>query len=161
MDFEEIYKRHFKAVYLYILRLSGDEHLAEDITAETFFKALKAIDRFRGDCDVRVWLCQIAKNCYISHCRKASRQSDFWELASFAPAADEELFDRERAGEIRSKLHSLPETYKEDFMWRVFAQLSFKQIGQIFGKSDNWACVTYHRARALLRTGLEEKESEE
>ena len=80
MDFEEIYKRHFKAVYLYILRLSGDEHLAEDITAETFFKALKAIDRFRGDCDVRVWLCHIAKNCYISHCRKASRQSDFWEL---------------------------------------------------------------------------------
>ena len=161
MDFEEIYKRHFKAVYLYILRLSGDEHLAEDITAETFFKALKAIDRFRGDCDVRVWLCQIAKNCYLSHCRKASRQWNFWELESFAPAADEEFLDRERAGEIRSKLHSLPETYKEVFMWRVFAQLSFKQIGQIFGKSDNWACVTYHRARALLRAGLEEKESEE
>ena len=82
---------------------------------------------------------------------RSSRPTD-----SFAPAADEELFDRERAGEIRSKLHSLPETYKEVFMWRVFAQLSFKQIGQIFGKSDNWACVTYHRARNKIRNRMED-----
>ena len=69
-DFEQLYDTYFNDVYLYILRLSGNEHLAEEITSDTFFKAMKSIDSFRGDCDVRVWLCQIAKNCYCSHVKK-------------------------------------------------------------------------------------------
>ena len=69
-DFEEIYKKHFTDVYRYILKLSGDEHIAEDITSETFLKAIKSIDSFRGDCEIRVWLCQIAKNCYFSYIKK-------------------------------------------------------------------------------------------
>ena len=64
-DFEQIYKDYFRDVFLYVRRLSGgDERLAEDITSEAFFRALRRIDSFRGDCDIRVWLCQIAKNCY-------------------------------------------------------------------------------------------------
>lgn len=65
-DFDKIYVMYFHDVFLYIYKLSGDAHLAEDLTSETFFKALGAIDDFRGDCDVRVWLCQIAKNCYLN-----------------------------------------------------------------------------------------------
>lgn len=72
-DFEKLYNTYFKDVYLYIRRLSGDEYIAEEITSETFFKAMHSIDNFRGDCDVRVWLCQIAKNCYYTHIKKAAK----------------------------------------------------------------------------------------
>lgn len=70
--FEELYHTYFNDVYLYILRLSGDEHIAEEITSDTFFRAMRAMDHFRGDCDVRVWLCQIAKNCYHTYLKKQS-----------------------------------------------------------------------------------------
>ena len=70
MKFEEIYTEYFSDVYRYILRLSGDEHLAEEITSEAFFKALSSLDKFRGESEVRVWLCGIAKNCYYQHLKK-------------------------------------------------------------------------------------------
>ena len=72
-DFEQIYNTYFNDVYLYILRLSGNEYIAEEITSDTFFKAMRSIDSFRGDCDVRVWLCQIAKNCYYSYIKNRAR----------------------------------------------------------------------------------------
>ena len=75
-DFEKIYKEYFNDVYLYIRRLSGDEHIAEEITSETFFKALKSIDSFRGECEIRVWLCQIAKNSYYTYVKKNSKVQD-------------------------------------------------------------------------------------
>ena len=64
MEFEQVYGLYFRDVYRYILKLSGSEHVAEEITSDTFFKALRSIGKFRGSCDMRVWLCQIAKNCY-------------------------------------------------------------------------------------------------
>ena len=164
-DFEKLYDAYFNDVYLYIRRLSGDAHLAEEITSETFFKAIQSIHSFREDCDVRVWLCQIAKNSYYTHLKKAGRQQnvDPDALQSIPdPAADltEQYIRREELQQIRKILHSVPEPYKEVFMWRVFAQLSFRQIGGIFGKSENWACVTYHRARKMIIERLEEKNRE-
>ena len=70
MDFEEIYRTYFNDVFVYIRKLSGDENIAEEITSQTFFKALSSINKFRGECDVRVWLCQIAKNCYFTYLKK-------------------------------------------------------------------------------------------
>lgn len=70
MEFEQIYATYFKPVYLYIIQLSGNKHIAEEITNETFYKAINSIDSFRGDCDMRVWLCQIAKNTYYSYLKK-------------------------------------------------------------------------------------------
>lgn len=69
-DFEEIYQTYFADVYRYILALSRDAHTAEEVTQETFFRALASIDQFRGDCQLRVWLCQIARNQYLSLCRE-------------------------------------------------------------------------------------------
>ena len=63
-EFEKIYRTYFNDVFLYIRRLSNNEQIAEEITSETFYKAMRSIDSFRGDCDIRVWLCQIAKNSY-------------------------------------------------------------------------------------------------
>ena len=165
MEFEELYNTYFKDVYRYVLRLSGDAHVAEEVTGDTFFKALKAIHKFRGDCDVRVWLCQIAKNCYYSFLKESGRTEniDTPELLAIAdPAAsvEEQLVRKETARKLQTLLHQLPEPYKEVFLWRTYAELSFKQIGQMFGKTDNWACVTYHRAGTMLKKGLEESDDE-
>lgn len=162
-DFEQLYDTYFSDVYLYIRRLSGDEHVAQEITSETFFKAMRSIDSFRGECDVRVWLCQIAKNCYYTHLKKAEkhRTADLDELRNVVdPAADlaQQLIRKEEVQRIQKVLHDVSEPYKEVFMWRVFAQLSFRQIGSIFGKNENWACVTYHRARKMIISRLEEME---
>lgn len=157
MEFEHIYTIYFRDVYLYIRRLSNSEHIAEEITSETFFKAMKSIDSFRGDCDIRVWLCQIAKNCYYSYIKKADRTEciDNVEIAEQGASFEERLFRHDTAMQIQKILHDVPEPYKEVFMWRVYAELSFKQIGQIFGKSENWACVAYHRARNKIKEKLE------
>jgi len=164
-DFEELYCMYFDDVYRYILRLSGNMHTAEEITSETFFKAMKNIGKFRGDCDVRVWLCQIAKNCYYSHIRKNEKnvsadETDLCEAPD--PSADvaEEYAAREALEQIQTILHGINEPYKEVFMWRVYAELSFKQIAQIFGKNENWACVTYHRARKMIKERLEDENRE-
>ena len=157
MEFEQIYTTYFRDVYLYIRRLSNSEHIAEEITSETFFKAMKSIDSFRGDCDMRVWLCQIAKNCYYSYIKKADRTEciDNVEIAEQGASFEEQLFRHDTAMQIQKILHDVPEPYKEVFMWRVYAELSFKQIGQIFGKSENWACVAYHRARNKIKEKME------
>ena len=157
MEFEQIYTTYFRDVYLYIRKMSNDEHIAEEITSETFFKAMKSIDSFRGDCDIRVWLCQIAKNCYYSYLKKAGQTEsiDNEEIAELSTSFEEQLFRYDATMQIQKILHDVPEPYKEVFMWRVYAELSFKQIGQIFGKSENWACVTYHRARNKIKEKLE------
>lgn len=160
-EFEKIYRLYFDQVYRYLRRLSGNEQTAEEITAETFLKAMSAIDSFRGDCDLRVWLCQIGKNCYFSRLKK-EKVTEPLEKISLPSGEDteEELMAREDAARIREILHHVPEPYKEVFMWRVFGDLSFREIGQIFGKSDNWACVTYHRCRKAILAELEENQNE-
>ena len=154
MDFEEIYRRYFGDVYRYLLRLSGSETAAEDVTSETFLRAMQALPRFRGDCDVRVWLCRIARNTYFSTRRDPDNQpmeEPGEERAGSAPSPEEETLRREEGLRLRQLLHGLEEPYREVFLWRHYGDLSFREIGQLFGKSENWACVTYHRARGKLR----------
>lgn len=158
MDFEELYREYFNDVYRYILKLSSSHHIAEEITSDTFFKAMRSIDSFRGDCDIRVWLCQIAKNCYYSYLKKQKKNAS---LEDYTPdeceSIEESVADEYDAKRIKKALHEIEEPYKEVFMWRVFADMSFKQIGQIFGKTENWACVTYHRAKTKILKKLEDE----
>ena len=161
MEFEQIYNDYFNYVYLYIRKLSGNEQITEEITSETFFKAMRSIDTFRNNCDFRVWLCQIAKNTYYSYLKKQKKINNVEDLELeniMDPYSliEEKIITKEQIVEIRKLLHTIPEQYKEVFMWRVFADLNFKQIGQIFEKSDNWACVTYHRARIMIKNKLED-----
>lgn len=161
-EFEQIYRTYFEDVYLYIRRLSGSEAIAEEIASEAFFKAMRSIGGFRGDCDIRVWLCQIAKNCYYTYLKKAryTESIDDAKLPESAPGestTEEQCIRRDEAAWIKRILHAVPEPYKEVFMWRVYAELSFREIGQIFGKSENWACVTYHRAKKMIQSRLEDR----
>lgn len=165
MEFEQIYNAYYKSVYLYVMQISDSEHIAEEITSETFYKAINSVNSFRGDCDMRVWLCQIAKNTYFSYLKKHKRElsvaeADLQDITNSNVLIDEQIEKQEEAWQIRKILHSISDPYKEVFMWRVFGELSFKEIGGLYKKTDNWACVTYHRARKMIQSRLEEIEHE-
>ena len=153
VSFEDIYNTYFRDVFRYVRSLSGSEVVAEEITAETFLRAMVSLSSFRGDCDIRVWLFRIAKNCWLTERKKQSRFADEDSLPE--PAADGDLesalADKESAIAIHRILHRIAEPYKEVFSLRVFSELSFRQIGEIFEKSEHWACVTYHRAKEKIR----------
>ena len=151
---------YFDDVYRYLLSLSGSESTAEELTSETFFRAMDALDRFRGECSVRVWLCQIAKNTLYDHLKKQKKQLSGNEQLETAESHGGEIFEeklaqRSQAMEIHKVLHSLSEPYKEVFSLRTFGELKFSEIGMLFGKSENWARVTYYRARVKIREELE------
>lgn len=159
--FEEIYEEYFSDVYKYLRGLTANEHLAEELTSDTFFKAMKSIDSFRGDCDVRVWLCQIAKNTYFSYFKKQKNVESLEDNESVAIQQDDIenlLVDKQLAFKIHQKLHEMKDPYKEVFSLRVFGELSFKQIAELFGKSEHWACVTFHRAKEMIRGGMNDED---
>ena len=153
-DFEAVYRQYFADVYKYALALSRDEQTAEEVTQETFFKALTAIDSFRGDCQLRVWLCQIARNQYLTLCRERKKFTDA-EPEPGDSGIEEGFADREDARRLHVLLHGLPEPYKEVFSLRTFGELPFAQIGELFGKTESWARVTYFRARRKLKEGFD------
>lgn len=155
IEFEEIYERYFKDVYKYALSLTHSPDLAEEITQETFFKALRAIDRFDGRCKLFVWLCQIAKNTYFTSKQRSGREDTLPEELGWDDYSLEERFlDRESSFEIHRRLHALEEPYKEVFSLRTFGELPFQQIGALFGKTESWARVTYHRAKLKIKEDL-------
>ena len=151
-DYEQIYTLYFQDVYRYVCALSRDANLAEEITQETFFKALKSLDSFRGQCRLYVWLCQIAKHTYLSHLKKRKEPENEEPLSN---SVEEMMLEKESAFQIHQALHNLSEPYKEVFSLRVLGELSFRQIGLLFGKSENWARVTYHRARLKIKEEFE------
>ena len=152
-DFQEAYDLYFRDVYRYALSLCRNEAVAEEITQETFYKALQKLDSFDGKGKITVWLCQIAKNTYISMCRKNKHLAPGADTALLADSTciEERIFDRETAFAIHKILHTLPEPYKEVFSLRTFGDLSFRQIAELFGKTEAWARVTYHRARLKIK----------
>lgn len=157
-SFDQVYQSCFDPVYRYALSLSGNPHAAEEITQETFFKAMRSLDQFRGDSSVKSWLCAIARNVYLSQ-RRRKKDQPLDEAASLADPGmgpEESLLRQDESMRIHRLLHGLEEPYREVFTLRTLGQLSFRDIGELFGKSENWACVVYHRARAKIKEKMEE-----
>lgn len=156
-EFESIYRQYFRDVYSFVFSLSLNEKIAEEITLETFFKALNNIDTFNGTCKIKVWLCQIAKNTYFTYLDKQKRYDNNYMTAKTSEINIEALLlDKEETFRIHKALHRLEEPYKEVFTLRVFGELSFKQISQLFKKTESWARVTFHRAKQKIQTTLKE-----
>ena len=157
-DFDRIYREQFEPVYRYSLALTRSAQAAEELTQATFFKALQAIDGFRGESSLKSWLCAIAKNLWLSERRRAEPLplEELPETAEQGGGPEERALEREDALRVHRALHVLAEPYKEVFTLRVFGQLGFREIGELFGKTENWACVVYHRARGKLRAEMEE-----
>jgi RNA polymerase sigma-70 factor (ECF subfamily) len=152
VDFDQVYTEHYSYVYKYVLSLCQNATLAEDVTSEAFFKALKNINRYQGDCEIKVWICSIAKNTYFT-LRKSDRliQPISLELADERADLEETVANRAEALAIHRSLHQLGEPYKEVFSLRMFGELSFADIAGLFGKTESWARVTYHRAKAKIK----------
>ena len=158
MDFGVLYNTYYKQVFSYVMTLAKNRERAEEITQETFTRALSKECEFRKDSGVLTWLCQIAKNFFIDENRKNSRLTEMPEDSE--PASDENIemtvADKDSSYRIHLILHELEEPYKEVFQLRVFGELSFDKIGTIFGKTENWARVTYHRAKLKIQERMDE-----
>lgn len=157
-SFDEIYQSYFDPVYRYVLSLSRDPHVAEEISQETFFKALRSLDHFQGKSSLKSWLCAIAKNLWLSEQRKKKIQpiDDALPLPDPSIGPEEAIVQQDESMRIHRLLHHLDEPYREVFTLRTLGQLKFRDIGELFGKSENWACVIYHRARARLKEEMED-----
>jgi RNA polymerase sigma-70 factor (ECF subfamily) len=156
-EFETVYRQHFAWVFSYARRPTGTDHLAEELTEETFFKALKAVGRYEGG-DLRAWLCAIARNTWRSHHRKYARMAPLEGLPEpedGAPSPAALLEARDDAFRLHELLHELDEPYKEVFSLRVFGELPHTQIARLFGKTEAWARVTFHRAKQKIQERME------
>ena len=158
-EFEAIVQNFTPMVFRFLLSLCGDESLAEELTSETFYQAYLHIGRFRGECKIETWLCQIAKNALRREQKRRLRMApgDALDCLGEEGPLWEALADREQALRIHRHLHGLKDPYREVFMLRVLGELSFKEIAGICGKSESWAKVTFYRAKNKL---LEEMEGE-
>ena len=164
MDLAELCEQYFKDVYYFLLGLTEQEPLAEELCQETFVKALKAIQRFDGTKDIRAWLFTIARNSYYSHCRRQNRTVPLEESAQERPGPvrlEDRLVQEETAFAIHRFLHAMPEPYKEVFTLRVFGELPYEKIGRLFGKSSGWARVTFYRAKLQIAAYMEATEHEQ
>ena len=158
-EFEAIFKDFTPVVFRFLLSLCGDESLAEELTAETFYRAYLHIGQYRGDCKIETWLCQIAKNALYKELKRRGRftQGDYLESVETDNNFFEIIADKEQAMQIHKHLHLLKDPYREVFMLRVFGDLSFKEIADVCGKSESWAKVTFYRAKNKLIEDLEGK----
>ena len=155
-EFDKIYTEYYDDVFKYSMTLCRDDEFAREITQETFFKALKSTNKFRGDCKISVWLCQIAKNTFLTLAKRRKKAVDLpLEELSDDKFFEEKVIDKDEALQIHALLHKLDEPYKEVFWMRVFGELSFSEIAKIFEKTESWARVTYHRARIKIKEELE------
>ncbi|MBQ9212260.1 MAG: RNA polymerase sigma factor [Clostridia bacterium] len=144
-------------VFSYVMTLAGDRSLAEEITQETFYRAFTRQRDFRGESDEVTWLCAIARNLFVDEKRRQSRRGQIpKEMSDPIKSVSKTVEDRDSSFRIHLALHALEEPYKEVFELRVFGELSFREIGMIFGRTENWARVTYHRARIKLRERMGE-----
>lgn len=158
-DFEEIYRLYVSDVYGFLYKLSRNADIAEELTSETFYRAVKNIDSYKGNCKMSVWLISISKNLYYDYIKKKENNNisigdtDYSDNSNIA----ENLEDKEMKRKIHKILHTLDEPFKEVFSLRVFSELSFKDIGELFEKSDGWARIVFFRAKEKIVNKLNEE----
>ena len=155
-DMNDIYRQHAQTVYKFLLSQTRDPDLAEELTQETFYQAVRSIDRFDGRCKVSVWLCQIARHLWYQHLRRTRRETptadeDLPEVP--VPSAEEGLLAQAGQLELLRQVHGLPEAQREVVYLRAFGGLSFREIGDVMGKTETWARVTFYRGKEKLRNG--------
>lgn len=158
---DEIYKQYAKTVYRFLLARTHDADLAEELTQETFFQAIRSIGKYDYSCNINTWLCAIAKTKYLEYVRKHPGYADILKADDLLPVTltvEEEYFQNLEQTELLQKVHFLPEPFREIMYLRIFGTLSFEMIGKIMGKSENWARVNFYRGKERLRKELNDEE---
>jgi len=151
---DEVLCAEYESVYRYVLALCGNEADAQDITQETFLKAMKASESFAGTSSLYTWLCAIAGNLWKDRCRRLKKVGEMPAEIESGESVERRVEDRDLSLHIHRKLHALDEPYREVFTLRVFGQLPFKDIADLFSKTENWARVTFHRAKKMIAEEL-------
>lgn len=160
-DMDAAYREYAVMVYKFLLSLCYEEELAEELTQETFYQAVRSVDRYDGSCKVSTWLCQIAKHLWYREMERRKRKGTSEltaDMESLEKFMEEQLLVKEEKMELFRKVHVLDEISKEIVLLRVTGAFSFKEIAELFGKNENWARVTYYRAKQKLLKGGEKNE---
>lgn len=151
--FEKLYQAYYMRVYSYVMTLAGRTHIAEEITQEAFYKAFTTNASFRGESDAVTWLCAIARNLFVDEMRRQSRRGESVkpdENADSGVNIEREVEDKDTSCQIHQALNELEEPYRRVFELRIFGEMSFREISRVFGRTESWARVTYHRAKLKL-----------
>ncbi len=161
-DMEQIYEQYFETVYKYLFCLTRNSDMAEELTQETFYRAVKKIHTFKGECKISVWLCQIAKNLWYDECRKHQKaikmnEENFLETQVSNDVTEEKVVQNEEKMALYKKLQKLDEKTREVIYLRITGELSFKEIGTILNQTENWARVTFYRGKQKLKEGDEDE----
>lgn len=158
---EEIYRKNFETVYKYLFCLTRDSNISEELTQETFCKAVQKIDTFKGECKMSVWLCQIAKNLWYNQYKKENKTIRILDLdmdISNIPEKDtveNNVVLKEEKIFLYKRMQRIDERSREVVYLRLTGELSFKEIGDILGKTENWARITFYRAKKKIKEGYD------
>ena len=155
LSMDEVYREHSRTVYRYLLSLTRDAELSEELTQETFYQAVKNAERFDEKCKVSTWLCAIAKNLLQSERRRHPPTDELDESLASAVSPEDDAISRAGQLELMRKLHLLGGEAREVLYLRLLGGLSFAEIGEILGRTENWARVTYYRGKEKLKKELE------
>lgn len=158
---EEIYKNYSQKIYKYLYGLTNDTELAQELMQETFYSAIKSINKFEGNCKISVWLYEIAKNKWKNYLRENSKRntvlfndSEEIEKIAFEDELLEQLSIKSETLNLYKAIHNLDEEVREVFYLRIKGDLSFKEIAEITGKSEEWARVNFYRGKLKLKEEL-------
>lgn len=158
---DELYKEYSKLVFYYLNSLSGNSDIAEELTQETFYKAIKGINKFNNECKISTWLCRIAKNTWNDYLRKEKSQKtfsiddeNFIDKIIFEKSFEDNIDDKSEIINLYKYIHDLDEDTREVFYLRLKGELSFKDIGEILNKSEDWARLTFYRGKIKLKEAM-------
>ena len=159
-DIEQIYREYFYDIFRYLMSLCHDENTAEELAAETFFRAVLSFKSFRNESDIRVWLCSIARNLFFDRQKQLKRFTDLSDTGMMRipdtnKTPEEDMLAGETYQQAVREVSLLKEPYKTVFYMRTVENSSFRDIANRLHKTENWACVTYHRARKMIREAME------
>ena len=155
-DIEKIYEEYFETVNKYLFCLTKNYDIAEELTQETFYRAVKKIGTYKGDCKISVWLCQIAKNLWYDQCRKNKKIiNNEYDLLNLEceNSVEEQIISNDEKITLYKKMQKLDEKTREVIYLRITGELSFKEIGDILNKSETWARVTFYRGKQKMKEG--------
>lgn len=160
-EFEDLYNLYYKDIFYYVLKLTDyQDYIAEEVTQESFYQAFISLPRFRGECSVKSWLCQIAKNTYYKYFRTHAKETYLdeelhrqWEGEDIST----ELEKRQRVSHIRKVIADLDERSRNVVEYRLFDEKPYKEIGELIGIRETTAKVLFSRAKVKIRQRLKEE----
>ena len=140
LDLDTVYKKYTEVVYKYLYTLCRNENIAEELTQETFYQAMRSSQKYNGSCKVSTWLCQIAKHLWYQELERKSKKETLElkeDVVSNCVSIEDKILLQEDVFELYKLIHSLDSTSKEVFLLRITGDLSFRTIGDIFNKNEN------------------------